>query len=137
MKIVLDTNVLISGMINPYGAPGKIVDAMRNGEVCLVIDDRIPAEYSAVLRRDAFTMYFDAEARQDILEYLSRNSHYTVSRAIVSNLPDPGDAPFLEIALTEKVILVTGNLKHFPEVSRREADVLSPAEFVRTILDSH
>lgn len=135
MKIVLDTNVLISGMINPYGAPGKIVDSMRNGEIVLVTDDRILSEYSDVLRRDAFNIYFDAEARADILEYLLRSSHYTVSRVIVADLPDPGDVPFLEIALTEKVILVTGNLKHFPEGSRRGAVVLTPAELVRTLMD--
>ncbi|PIY26102.1 MAG: putative toxin-antitoxin system toxin component, PIN family, partial [Deltaproteobacteria bacterium CG_4_10_14_3_um_filter_51_14] len=31
MKIVLDTNVMISGMLNPSGPPGKIIDLLRSG----------------------------------------------------------------------------------------------------------
>ena len=47
MKIVLDTNVLISGMLNPSGPPGGIVDFLRTCVLLLVIDDRIIAEYKA------------------------------------------------------------------------------------------
>ena len=52
-----DTNVLVSGMINPMGAPGRIVDLMREGELELTVDDRILAEYTAVLKRRKFRAY--------------------------------------------------------------------------------
>jgi len=44
MKIVLDTNVLISGMLNPSGPPGRIVDFLRTEVLQLAVDDRILAE---------------------------------------------------------------------------------------------
>ena len=44
MKVVLDTNVLISGMLNPSGPPGQIIDFMRSDVLQLVVDDRILTE---------------------------------------------------------------------------------------------
>lgn len=66
-RIVLDTNVLVSGMINPNGPPGRIVDLIREGLVELVVDDRILAEYSQVLSRPKFNPYFHAGDVRDIL----------------------------------------------------------------------
>jgi len=54
VKIVLDTNVLISGMLSPSGPPGKIIDLLRSGALQLVVDDRILSEYTDVLRREYF-----------------------------------------------------------------------------------
>ncbi|MCD6224259.1 MAG: PIN domain-containing protein [Deltaproteobacteria bacterium] len=51
MKIVLDTNVLLSGMMNPSCPPGRIVDFLRTGVLQLVIDDRIIAEYTDILHQ--------------------------------------------------------------------------------------
>jgi len=45
-RLVLDTNVLVSGMINAFGAPGRIADLVRERHVELVVDDRILAEYA-------------------------------------------------------------------------------------------
>ncbi len=131
MKIVLDTNVLVSGLLNADGAPGRIVDLLRSGAVQAAVDDRILAEYRDVLRRDYFSRYFTEFERESILEYLSSNSAYSTSAIVVLGLPDRGDIPFLEIALTEKVPLVTGNAKHFPPRLCREAVILTPAEFLK------
>ncbi|MCP4664994.1 MAG: putative toxin-antitoxin system toxin component, PIN family [Deltaproteobacteria bacterium] len=130
MKVVLDTNVLISGMINPAGAPGRIVDFLRAGLLSLVVDDRILAEYIDVLGREHFSIYFTKSEREDIIEYLLKNAYYTVGRVIADNLPDKGDVPFLEIALSEKVPLVTGNVKHYPKKARSGCTVLSPRQFI-------
>ncbi len=131
MKIVLDTNVLISGMLNPHGPPGRIVDLLRSGTLTLVVDDRILAEYEDVLRRERFERYFPPSARQDVIEFLRAESHCIACSVVVETLPDGGDIPFLETALTEKVPLVTGNTKHFPRELRGGCVVLSPAELLR------
>ena len=60
LRLVLDTDVLVSGMINPLGPPGRIVDLLREGELELTVDDRILAEYTAVLNRRKFRVYFNA-----------------------------------------------------------------------------
>ncbi len=130
MKIVLDTNVLISGILNPSGPPGRIVDFLRNGFLQLVIDDRIFSEYADVLRRKYFLRYFEESEREDVIEYISKNSYYTTTRIVVHNMPDEGDVPFLEIALSENVPLVTGNLKHYPKRLATGCIVLSPRQFI-------
>lgn len=134
MKIVIDTNVLISGMLNPSGPPGRIVDLLRSGTLRVVVDDRILSEYTDVLRRRYFLRYFRESEREDVIEYLSRNSHYTLSRIVAHDIPDQGDVPFLEIALSEGVPLITGNLKHYPAHARMGCNVLSPRQFIDQFL---
>jgi uncharacterized protein len=130
MRIVLDTNVLISGMLNPSGPPGRIVDRLRSGALQLTVDDRILREYTDVLRRDYFLRYFGKSEREAVIEYIVRNSSYTLSSVVAHDLPDPGDVPFLEIALTAQVPLITGNLKHYPESAGMGCVVVSPKQFI-------
>ncbi len=129
--MVVDTNVLVSGLINPGGYPGRIVDLLRVDVLQVVVDDRILAEYRDVLAREAFARYFSKPDREGILDYLDNNALRIAPRRILPPLPDPGDTPFLEVALSEGVPLVTGNASHFPPMSRRDCEVLSPGEFVR------
>ena len=130
MKIVLDTNVLISGMLNPSGPPGRIVDFLRTEVLQLAVDDRILAEQADVIRREYFSRYFTESEREDVIDFHFKNSHYSSSTVIIHNMPDPGDAPFLEVAITEETPLITGNLKHFPEKLRKGCMVMSPAQFL-------
>ena len=54
MKVVLDTNVLISGLINIEGIPAQIVNLLINGRIILLYDSRIMKEYEEVLGRKKF-----------------------------------------------------------------------------------
>ncbi len=128
--VVLDTNVLVSGLINPFGAPGRIVDLVREGVVVPVVDDRILGEYAEVLGRPKFRPYFRARDVRDIMGFLECNTLYAVVTVHVADLPDPDDAPFLELALSAAVPLVTGNLDDFPADRRRGVVALSPAVFL-------
>lgn len=130
MKAVIDTNVLVSGLLNPGGAPGRIVDFLRTGQLRPVIDDRILDEYRRVLRRPYFERYFTRMDRDHLLDYLVHNSEYTIATIRCNDLPDPYDAPFLETALTAEVPLITGNRKHFPEMACKGCQVDSPADFI-------
>jgi uncharacterized protein len=131
MRIVLDTNVLISGMINPFGPPGRIVDLLRAGVVNLVVDDRILLEYKDVLCRPDSRKYFSNADRESIMVYLSKNSEFVIPTRHVINLPDSSDAPFIEVALESELLLVTGNTKHFPEKERQGVIVEAPGEFIK------
>ena len=48
---VLDTNVLVSGLLSPFGPPGRLVDALLARHLRIASDDRIEAEYREVLAR--------------------------------------------------------------------------------------
>ena len=133
-RIVLDTNVLVSGLLIAENPPGRIVDALRVGHIRLVVDDRILGEYGDVLSRPYFEKYIPSDERDWILDYLYRDSDPVESICRFDDLPDPKDACFLEVAHTGAVILVTGNLKHFPAKRRRGVGVLSPADYCRRFL---
>ena len=130
MIAVLDTNVLVSGLISPSGPPGRIVDLLRAGSLTPAVDERILAEYADVLHRPELAPYFVKSNIDHILEYLQGNSRQVLATTVINGLPDPGDAPFLEVALTAQVALVTGNLKHFPPRQRHGCEVLTPRQFL-------
>ena len=66
MKAVIDTNVLVSGMISSVSYPARIVDMIRVSRLQPVVDDRILAEYSDVLRRDYPHRYFSQDEAENI-----------------------------------------------------------------------
>ena len=132
VNLVLDTNVLVSGMIGNGSPPARIVDLLRAGEVRLVVDDRILAEYADVLNGDYLRAYFPVTEARDVMEFLQFDSMRVIATSIVGHLPDPGDIPFLEVALTAGVPLVTGNKKHFPSASACSCRIMAPREFMDT-----
>lgn len=128
-QLVLDTNVLISGLLSPGNPPGRIVDAIRAGYLQTVVDDRILSEYRTALRRPYFQRYIKADEREWIIDFLEHESHRVLSARAVRGLPDPKDTCFLEVALTAGKPLVTGNIKHFPVNYRLGVNVYSPQEY--------
>lgn len=131
MKLVLDTNVLVSGILSARSHPGRIIDWIRSAKLTSVVDDRILAEYSEVLQRPYFRRYFSLHEAQTVLEFLRHESEYVVCSANIPDLPDPDDAAFLEAALTLSAPLITGNIRHFPKEKRRGCIVYSPHQFVQ------
>jgi putative PIN family toxin of toxin-antitoxin system len=133
MIVVLDTNVLVSGLMSPENPPGRIIDFLRAGDISLAIDDRIIAEYSAVLAREYFRKYFTVSEKDLILDFIAHDSIRVLCTQGVHGLPDPDDTCFLEVALAAKAPLITGNAKHFPLHLRQGAEVCTPAEFLQKL----
>jgi putative PIN family toxin of toxin-antitoxin system len=133
MIIVLDTNVLVSGLMSPGNPPGRIIDLLRAGELSLAIDDRIFSEYSAVLSREYFRRFFSLTEKDLILDFISHDSVRVLCTETLAGLPDEEDACFLEVAYTAQVPLITGNVKHFPSHLCRNTQIHSPAEFLKIL----
>jgi len=113
MNIVVDTNVLVAGLINPFGPPGRLIDLILSDEVTLHFDDRIIAEYRAVLARPRFG--FDQYKISHLLDYILAEGIPVITVPISVSLADEDDRPFMECAVLNCVdCLVTGNTKHFP-----------------------
>jgi len=129
MKVVLDTNVLVSGLLSPFPAPGEIVRMTSACFLELCYDARILAEYEAVLHRPKFD--FQKAPADALLDQIRRTGHSVASEPLKHSLPDVCDEPFLEVAIAGNVeYLVTGNLKHYPPSHRFGVKVVSPAEFL-------
>lgn len=129
MKIVLDTNVLVSGLLRSQGNPAQVVALALAGAVQVCHDPRILAEYAEVLARPRFK--FDPERVREVLAKLELDGVAVEPPDQRLDLPDPDDEPFLAVALAASAdYLVTGNLIDFPAGKRRGCAVVSPAEFV-------
>lgn len=129
MRIVLDTNVIVSGLLSAFGPPAQIVDLVSSGDVVLVVDDRILSEYSDVLARPRF--HFGARQIDDFLK-LTDHAVHMIGAPLPFALRDAGDEPFLEVAIAGAVdALVTGNEKHFKVPRGRLAiPIVSPRRFL-------
>lgn len=113
MKIVLDTNVLVSGLLSPFNPPGKIVRMTSAGILELCYDARILTEYREVLERPKFS--FSKDEINALVDQIEARGHQVVSKPLKVPLPDPTDEPFLEVALAGGAShLITGNQKDFP-----------------------
>ena len=129
MRIVLDTNVLVSGLLGPHGAPGEVVRMVAAGLIELCYDARIVAEYREVLLRPRFG--FSVERVGALLEQIRSAGAPVSARPLRKRLPDRDDEPFLEVALAGRArCLVTGNARHFPARSREGVQVVSPSRFL-------
>ena len=129
MRVVIDTNVLVSGLLSPFGPPGVVVGLTTAGSLCLCHDARILAEYNEVLRRPAFPFAENEVAA--LMAQIRAGGELIAAKPLPLRLPDPDDEPFLEVAAAAMAeFLVTGNLKHFPSDRRQGVRVVSPREFL-------
>ena len=129
MKVVLDTNVLVSGLLTPYGTSGEIVRMVSAGKLILLYDSRILLEYEEVLHRSKFQ--FDRGQVDLLIDFIKKNGQVASTSPLQKNLPDPDDEPFLEIAISgDAECLVTGNKVHYPRKSRKGIKILTPTEFI-------
>lgn len=107
---MIDTNVVVSGLLVPHGPSARVLDAVLDGRVRLVYDARILAEYRDVLHRPRLRL-----APGKIQAFLAGLQSQTMitPRAISTSAPDADDVVFVEAALatTDKTV-VTGNLAH-------------------------
>ncbi len=133
MRVVIDTNVLVSGIINPHGPPGRIVDAILSEAITVLYDDRILSEYRDVLMRPRFG--FERTDVETILDFIEATGEHISAGEVDVVLPDSTDLPFLEVATAGVAdALVSGNLKHFkPRRGTHKVSVCTPAEFLRRI----
>jgi uncharacterized protein len=130
MRVVLDTNVVVSGLLKSKGNPAQVLALVLAGAIQLTHDKRNLAEYAEVLARPKFK--FDKQRIQEVLAKLEEDGlavDTTGQRRL--SLPDPDDEPFLCVALAGQAdYLVTGNLADFPAERCRGCAVISPAGFM-------
>ena len=137
MRVIVDTNIIVSGLISPAGPPGKIVEALLQGLLVPVMSPATLAELQAVLSRPRLRRLFEC-AGIEATEFLDEFREFT---EIIE--PEPVDIPvrdendriFLELAATRPPVdfLITGD-QDFERQQYADVPVISAALFVKTIL---
>jgi len=129
VRIVLDTNVFISGVFFS-GPPYQILEAWRDGKVQLVISQEILEEYQRV--GETLADQFPGVDLGPILEFLTVKAKLTLSPSLPEPVSDdPDDDKFLACALASKAKLIVSGDKHLLNVSGyRGIDIIKPRQFV-------
>lgn len=131
MKVVLDTNIAVSALLNPHGPSAQIVGMALSGDLTLCCDLRILAEYREVLSRAKLN--FELTAVEDFLHFIENDSCWVIARRTKHKFTDQEDAKFFETAaIAQADYLITGNLKHFP----KSPQIVSPARFLEIYRNS-
>jgi len=114
MKVVVDTNVIVSALISTSGTPAKILSLILNGTIKILYDNRIIFEYYDVLSRNEFG--FSKEIVNDLINYFKHDGEFVNSEFIKRKFFDETDKKFYEVYKTGGAeYLITGNIKHFPK----------------------
>ena len=131
MKIVLDTNVLVSGLINPDGTPAEILNLILLQKIILLFDNRIINEYNNVLKREKFQ--FSDDLIIPLMDFIKNEGVYVNSEPVKKVFTDPDDKKFYEVFINGNAdYLVTGNINHFP----KENKIVLPLVFIKLFLKS-
>lgn len=109
MKVVLDTNVLISAILG--GRSARVLSLWQAGRFRVVASSEILAEYIEVLNRPKFKL--PPEILDEIAEYLFRRVVFVTPEATQSPiLTDPSDDKFLLAAVAGSVELIVSGDRH-------------------------
>ena len=113
MKVVLDTNVLLSGLMFPDGAPGRVVAAWRQARFELVISMPQLAEIGRALAYPKIRRILgwdDQRIEQFIRQLYVRAQIVDLAGTSVEVPGDPDDIPILATLLAAKAdVLITGD----------------------------
>ena len=127
----IDTNVLVSALLNAESIPGKVVQEALAGNIIPLYNDEILREYNEVLRRIKFR--FKREIIELTVDAIIKRGFAVDAGPIEDVLPDPKDVVFYAVTLEQKkqddAYLATGNIKHFPKVNF----VVTPREMLDII----
>lgn len=130
-KIILDTNVLVSSLIQqsyPYLIVSEVFD---NSEVQLCLSEELFQEYFEVLNRNKFKRFpdFISNARTLLMDIKHRAIEFSPTNK-VELLRDKGDNKLLELAeASEADFLITGNSNDFTILFYKRTRIISPKDY--------
>lgn len=128
LRVVLDTNVLVSGLAYPGSVPGRIVTAWRQGGLEVVLSHYILDELVRVLPRLPRIGLTPAEIRDLVDSFMFLADIVEPEGVPAGDLRDPADQPVLLTLLAAQVnYLITGD-KDLLALANRYP-IVTPAEF--------
>jgi uncharacterized protein len=136
VRVVLDTNILVSGFMSFTSPPALILNALRTGQIVAVISEATLAELEAVLRRPAIRRYLTRVGIRPAEWLADFRVQADLVTPVTSTAPirDECDRVFLNLLATspQPCYFVTGD-KDFDAPEYSGVPVISAADFVRLL----
>jgi len=131
-QIVVDTNVLVSGLRSRRGASYRLLESVGRGYFDVNISVPLVMEYEDVLSRQHLVLPVSQAAVDALIDYFClvgrRHEIFFLWRPF---LRDPKDDMVLELAVKAQCeYIVTHNVKDFRGAGQFNLQVLTPGEFL-------
>jgi putative PIN family toxin of toxin-antitoxin system len=138
-RVVIDTNVIVSGLARRLGTPARVLALRHDPAVTLISSEELLAELGRVLRRPS-TQYFTGYSSADVSEFVSewRNVNEVVEPTVrIDASRDPTDNRVLEAALAghadyivsgDRDLLALGEFDGIP--------IVTPAQFLALVAET-
>jgi putative PIN family toxin of toxin-antitoxin system len=135
IDIVLDTNVIFSGLYSQDGSSYTLLSEIGKGKFNVHVSVPLIFEYEDVLKRSQKELGLSAKEIDDVLEYLCSvsNPHllYYSWRPCLNN---PDDEMLLELAIAANArFIVTYNIRHFKGIHGFNVRAIKPSEFLKLL----
>ena len=112
MRLVIDTNIIISALLSPDGMAFEFLSDVLDGKHEVYISEAIYKEYDDVLHRERFG--FDEKIVRFLLGWFKENAIWIEPSPSNAPMPDEDDRKFLDVAHCCRARLITGNYRHYP-----------------------
>jgi putative PIN family toxin of toxin-antitoxin system len=137
MKVVLDTNVVVSRFISPAGVPGQLIDHWSRGDFDLLVSAPILVEYQQALTY-AHVRKLHGYTNLEIAGWLGQVREESIKIVSTETLrvvsADPKDDKFIECAVAGGADYIVSGDKHLLGLGKYEGiRILSPADFLRVL----
>jgi putative PIN family toxin of toxin-antitoxin system len=134
IRVVLDTNILISALLQPQGLPARIFLMTIAGTAAqLCVSGDVYAEYEEVVRRPKFN--HTETTIEHTLRAIRKSGHWVRPLGRVHACSDPDHDIFIECAQAAHAhYLITGNRKDFP-AKWADTQIVTPRQYVHAVAD--
>ena len=140
MKIVLDTNIILSALFSKNGSSNKVlIWLFKNQEKINVISNTLLSEYCDVLLREENLKQYSNLSKMDIELFLDDicliSHHQNINFLWRPFLKDIKDDMVLEVAFNANAnFIVTNNIKDFKNIEKNfNIKVVTSKEFLKII----
>jgi len=131
LRLVIDTNVVVSAALKPEGLPRTVVLLAMTKPIRWYVSDPIVSEYATVLARPELKIR--KSLRQQFLQLIKNHAHIVTPSRLAQVTSDPADNIFIECADRARAdYLITGNQRHFPKFWKN-TKLISSSELLSVI----
>jgi len=133
MRAVVDTNVVVSGLIRPLGPPGQTLRGLRDRQFEPLVSPPILEELAAILARPWLQQKYgiDEHEVRDFFRLLALRCELVEPTSEIRRCRDPHDDKFLEAAVDGRADrIVTGDADLLAIGSIEDVQIVDPARFV-------
>lgn len=134
MRIILDTNIMLSALLSPLGTSAKLLDAWERKRFTLVACDALVAELRQVASRPFFRARLRASATELLAAGIRDFSLFCRDLPVGVLAPDPKDSYLLALAeASQAEYLVTGDKELLSLRHYKSTRIVSPATMIEVL----